>query len=321
MRNILLAVTLCACAAPAASQRQQKQVGKGHTTHIEETKREGTTRIVMSDTDSGVEVDMNLKGVRFNDDYSDMESIAPDGFLELRESRLGETRKLDIEPDSSGRLRYRYRVRGDERPFDADARAWLARVMKERVDSGFDAAERVARIYRARGARGVLEAARTLRTGYARASYLNRLAQLDGPRDETAVEILRSAARDKFSDYERANVLVSIARRPPSGADARRSFFEATAALQSDYDRSRVLLALLRADRLEEDWALAAVRAVAASSSDYEKVRVLIAAARAYADKKKVLDAVLETSNGIGSDYERKRVLTATRGGVATREL
>ncbi|HEX5706323.1 MAG TPA: hypothetical protein VFX96_03455, partial [Pyrinomonadaceae bacterium] len=227
MKRILLATILCAGAsASSASAWQQTQADKpaGKTrserTHIVDTREEGTTRLVIRDTDTGVDLEMHVRGVVFNDDYSDVVEIAPGGVFELRETRAGETRRLEVERDGSGSLRYKYRVGGDDREFDADGRAWLARVLRERVEGGFDAEARVARLYKAGGSRAVIEAARSLKSGYARAAYLRRLAKLDGPRDETAVEIVRSAARDKFSDYERAGVLVSIARRPPKGAQA-----------------------------------------------------------------------------------------------------
>lgn len=327
MRRVLTATIFCAVAlAASASARQEKpkQEEKKRTsqTHIVDT-REGETRLVIQDSDTGLRLDMNLKRVRFNDDYSDVAEVEPGGFLEIRETRAGETRRLDIEPDSQGRLRYLYRVRGDDRPFDDEGRAWLRRVMLERVEAGFDAENRAARLYRNGGARAVVEAARRLKSGYARAAYFRQLAKLDGPRDETAVEILRSAARDQFSDYERAGVLAAIAKRPPSGSQARESFFEGVRKIQSDYERSRVLMTLLKADDLNDEWALAAVRAVSASASDYEKARVLVAAVRAFGDRRKVVDAVLETSKGIASEYERKRVVTAAErsGRTATKEL
>lgn len=310
-RFLLAAFLVCGVAVFPALARQDSAPAKSRHESTESRSREGTTRIMHRSSEEGIEVEMNLRGVRFDDEYTDVVSIEPGGFLELRESRQGQTRKLEIEPDASGQLQYFYRVGGKQSPFDAEGRAWLARALKDRIEEGFDATARVAKLFRTRGARGVLDAAKSLRSGYARAVYFRQLLKLDGQNEETVGEVLRGAAGEKFSDYERANILSVIAKQPPSGSRARNTFFEAVGDIKSDYDRSRVLLALLKREGLGEDWALAAVAALSATSSDYEKARVLLAAINAYPENERVRAAVLDAASRLGSEYERKRVVSA----------
>ena len=318
---LLTAIFLGAIAAPSVLPQEERatkkekdvqiDTGKSKDTHIELESREGTTRLIDTSSKDGVQIELNIKGVRFNDDYTAVESLTTDGFFLLRETRAGVRRKIEIEPDASGQPKYSYFVEGDERPYDAEARAWFAQAMKDRVEHGFDARERVARLYKARGATGVLDAARSLKTSYARSLYFSHLLKIDKPSAETVHEILERVARDEFSDYERANLLGAIAKQHLSGSQGRRDFFEAVKHIESDYYRSQVLVPVLKRGDLDDEWALLAIKAVGATSSHYEKARVLVAAAKAHPDNETVRAAVLDAASGISSEYYRKSVLSA----------
>ncbi len=323
MTKFLLAIILiCSVAAASPVWSQEKDATKKskdvyiHTStspevHTEQDSSGSTTRMVHRSSEDGLEIELSIKGVHFNDDYTNVESVTQDGFLLLRETRAGHRRKLEIEPDARGQLKYSYSVQGEDRPFDAEARGWLAQAIKERVENGFEAKERVARIYRTQGARGVLETARELKTGYARSTYYGYLLKIEKPRPETVREVIEQTARDKFSDYERATLLTAIAKDYLSGSQGRAEFFESVKRIESDYYRSEVLIPLLKRDDLDKEWALLAVRAVVATSSDYEKARVLLAASKEYPDNERVRAAIIEMAASIGSEYYRNSVLAA----------
>jgi hypothetical protein len=322
------ALIIILIALPATAQDKNKDKDKDKDkqehTHLQINGREGTTRLVHRSSEEDVETDFNLKGVTFNDDYTDVESITANGFLDLRETRRGVRRKLSIEADASGRLVRTFSVQGETRPFEPEGRTWLASVLRGMVEGGFDAKQRVARIYSQRGATGVLEAVGTLKNSYARSSYLKLLLAQEKPSDETVARILSLAAREQFSDYERATLLNAIAREHLSNSRGRREFFEAVSRLKSDYERSRVLLPIVRRIDLDDEWTLEAVKALSASSSDYEKARVLVAAVTgARARSETVRSAVMDAASRLlSSDYERNRVIKAvSQAKTASSEL
>ncbi|HEV2705798.1 MAG TPA: hypothetical protein VGV59_07720 [Pyrinomonadaceae bacterium] len=311
-----MALILITALTPFNATAQDKDKDKGKTqhedTHLQINGREGTTHLVRRSSEDDVETDFNIKGVEFNEDYTDVVSISVGGYLDLRETRRGIRRKLSIESDASGRLVRTFAVQGETRPFEPEGRAWLTTVLRDMVESGFDAKQRVARIYKQRGAEGVLNAARTLKGSYARSTYLKLLLAQEKPSDETVARILSFAAREQFSDYERATLLNALVREHLSGSRGRKEFFEAVSRLQSDYERSRVLLPVVRRIDLADEWTIEAVKAVSAGSSDYEKARVLLAAVTGARPRSEtVRAAVIEAATRLTSDYERNRVIKA----------
>lgn len=309
---LILILFVATTATAQEDKDKSKDKRKHEDTHLQINDREGATHLVRRSTDEDVETDFNIKGVRFNEDYTDVESIASNGFLDLRETRRGVRRKLTIEADASGRLTRTFTVEGEARPFEPEGRELLAGVLRGMVEGGFDAKQRVARIYSRQGVTGVLEAVRRLKGGYARATYLKLLLAQEKPSEETVARILSHAAREEFSDYERASLLSAIAREHLSGSRGRREFFEAVSRLQSDYERSRVLLPIVRRIDLDDEWTLEAVKAVGAGSSDYEKARVLVAAVTGARERSEtVRAAVVDAASRLSSDYERNRVIKA----------
>src|SRR5262245_8730866 len=67
-------------------------------------------------------------------------------------------RRFEIEAGSGGGLSVSYFVNGQSRPYDADAKAWFARVLDEAVtESGLNAGPRAQKILKERGADGLLD--------------------------------------------------------------------------------------------------------------------------------------------------------------------
>src|SRR5262245_44614997 len=63
--------------------------------------------------ENGVSLEMTVRGeVEFNDDYTEVKRVADGGSLEVRESREGSRRRLEIEAGPGGGLRFSYFVNG-----------------------------------------------------------------------------------------------------------------------------------------------------------------------------------------------------------------
>jgi hypothetical protein len=59
--------------------------------------------------------------------YNDILGISPGGFATVREIRDGVTRQVSFRPLPGGDVERRWSVDGEERPFNHEARVWLAR--------------------------------------------------------------------------------------------------------------------------------------------------------------------------------------------------
>lgn len=93
-------------------------------THVRVTQRnELTIRLASHNCELGVRI---RGSVAYTDDFRGIASVSADGEFVLEEAVNGVTRSLRIESGGRGGLETRYRVAGATRPFDGEAREWLA---------------------------------------------------------------------------------------------------------------------------------------------------------------------------------------------------
>lgn len=293
----------------------------------QEKVRKGTTRTIVDDSDSGrahetrwthstsdgkTEITIAGKKVQFNDDYTDVESIASDGYLRVSEERGGVRRRLEITPEAGGGLKRVYSRDGEVRQFDNEARAWFGRLLSEAVaGSGYDAEARVGKILRKSGASGVLTEMGRLKSDHTRRVYASALIEQGNLNAAQLTRLLSLASSALSSDYEKATLLIKILKNNLTDGDVRAAFFKMADTLTSDYERGRVLAVLFKRDDLATETILLALKSLGGMSSDFEKANVLIRASRTGAAHEPVRAAIIEAAHALGSDHERGRVLTA----------
>jgi hypothetical protein len=299
----------CFCFASARAQEKKQEKRSDHD-HVQIN---GTTlRWEHSSTEDGTTITLALKNVQFNDDYTDVERIASDGYFRVSETRDGVVQRLEIKPEPDGQLKRVYSVRGETRPFDNSARKWLARLLEDSVaGSGFDAEARVGRILKKGGANAVLAEITRLKTDYARRVYSSVLIAQGNLNDAQLTKLLAQNSRTMGSDYEKATLLIQVLKHNLKDAGVRAAFFEMVGSMGSDYERGRVLAVLFKRSDLTAETLLAALKSVRGMGSDYEKANVLIRASKTEAANESVRAAIIEAAHTLGSDYERGRVLTA----------
>lgn len=310
-KKIIIGLMLvsCFCVAPVGAQEKKQQKKSDHD-HIQIN---GTTlRWEHSSSDDGTNITLALKNAQFNDDYTDVERIASDGYFRVTEERGGTVQRLEITPQPDGQLKRVYSVRGETRPYDSNARKWLARLLEDSVaGSGFDAEARVLKVLKKSGASGVLAEIARLKTDYARRVYASVLIEQGNLTGEQLAKLLSQSGRTMGSDYEKATLLIQVLKNNLKDAGVRAAFFEMVGTLGSDYERGRVLAVLFKRSDLTAETLLAALKSARAMGSDYEKANVLIRASKTEAANESVRASIIEAAHTLGSDHERGRVLTA----------
>jgi hypothetical protein len=271
------------------------------------------SRYVWESDDDGWKRRVEIRGkAEYTDDYTDIKSISEGGYVRIEETRGGVTRRLDIKPDASGQLLRSYYLNNQARPVDDAARVWIAGIVLEAVrQSGIDADKRVERIYERRGLSGVLEEISLVRGDYAKRLYFAALLKNSNLNAAALQSILREAARQLSSDYEKAQLLAAVSNSVVARPQALPAFFEATATINSDYEHRRVLLSLLKKRGSNRELLLGVMRSAARISSDYEKGIVLKEAAAFDLPDAAAADAFFQAAKTISSDYEHRRVLSA----------
>ena len=261
-----------------------------------------------SDGPTKIEVTVENR-VEFNDDYSDVASIPYDGQLRIYDSRGSRAFRLVISAGANGVLRRDYWVDGKAQSFDAQGRTWLRGVLLEAVRQGLDAKNRVERILRQRGTRGLIEEIAFLKGDYPRRLYFEALLQAKDVSNQDLRTALRNASTSITGAYERAQLLIQIAKPILAKRELTADYFEVVGKIDSAYEHGRVLASVLKGDEVSKDVLSRLAQSAAQIKSDYEKASFLIKGAESYQGDAGLRAQWLNAVRTIGSDYEHHRAL------------
>ena len=306
------AASLPALAVFTAPCERATRSGKRSTSTNSTTSRDGTKqwRVIWREGDCAYEIDARGE-ITYNRDVTDVESISRGGSFAIEQDDDGETRRLEIRPRSDGTLERQYSVNGDSRPYDADARAWLAgALIALDRQTAFAADQRVPAILDRGGVNAVFQEISLLGSDYARRRYYTKLLSMRSLDRAQVRRVVEQAGTEMESDYELAELLIAASKLDAFGDDSHMAFVSASRTIGSDYERRRTLNALLRRDQLAPSTVQALLEAASTIGSDYELAELLIDVAKRYAVDEQTRPVYIKAVGSIGSDYEHRRVLS-----------
>jgi beta-lactamase regulating signal transducer with metallopeptidase domain len=250
----------------------------------------------------------------FTEDFTDIASV--DGQLTISVDYGATDKRVTFRPAGNGVERI-YKVDGAVRPFDAEARTWLAETLTFLLRrTGHAADERARWVLEKRGVQGLLDEIALLGGDYARRRYY-QVALESGKLDVAGYErLIEDAGRTVSSDYELAELLLAVARIQPLTDRMQAGFVAAAKTLNSDYERRRVLQAALARPGLTPGVQTGMLDAAAGINSDYELATLLIELNGARRIDDAVRPAFFKAANSLQSDYEHRRVLSAVVAGA-----
>ena len=344
LRRGLIALAIAAALAlPVVAINVAAEAGSA-SIHVESSS-DGLfgARMQASFDEPGRKLQLKTRGeVRFNAAEDDIAAISDGGSFSIVETRDGVKRALTLASED-GRIMRVYRVDGDDRPFDAEAKQWLAQTLPDVFRrTGLDAEARARRIHARAGLDGLLDETAQVSSDYARAEYLAAAFALDRPDaaqlgrvvelaraidsdyelrralalilaqdaldDAARLAVLRTAT-EIGSDYERAELLADAARRMPLDGEGLQAWQQALSGIGSDYERRRVLESLLARREAQPEHARLAIAMAAEIGSDYEKRMLLEKAVDVGLGPTLTRSEYTRVAATIGSDYERREAL------------
>lgn len=251
--------------------------------------------------------------VRFSPDAMTIEGITSGGYFEVNQRFGDRLRHLRVEPESSGQLKYSYSVNGNAQPFDASARQWLSEFLLQlERTSAFAVDTRVPALLAKGGPNAVLAEIDQLQSDYARDVYFRKLLDLTTLPPNLAVKAIDQAGREIHTDYDLAQVLLTIAQKYGLDDEGQRAaFLNASSKLNTDYEHSRVLIELLKRPNLSPQTLRMALDSARNIHTDYEKSRILVTLAGLGTFDERELDTYLALVGDINTDYERSRSIMA----------
>ena len=286
----------------------------GRDTRHSSSSHEGDGDVVtISITTGNCVINFNGDGkFTFNDDFTDIATVASGGRVSIAIDYGAHDRRLTVQRGSNGNLERVYKVDGAVQPFDADAKAWLAETLTFMFRrTGFMAEERARWILNTKGIQGLVDELGELSGDYTRRIYYEAAVK-SGKLDEAGYErIVTMAGQTIDSDYELAELLIEVSKTQPLTEKMQAGFVTAAKTIESDYERHRVLSAALSRPGLTPAMQSGMLDAATGINSDYELATLLIELNKARPIDDAVRPAFFKAANTLESDYEHGRVLDA----------
>lgn len=265
-------------------------------------------------SNDGDKLQVNYRGeIEFTDDDVDVKSLSPDGWLRIRRTSKGEPvgHTVEFQADASGNIQRKFWVGSTERPFDPEGRKWLAQVLPRFIrQTGIGAPARVARIYKSKGAPGVLAEISLIEGSWAKRTYFSELLKTPGLDARTVQQALAQAGREIDSDFELASLLISADRFLTLDDATRKAYLEAARTIESDFEMRRVFSSALKKGPMPPAALMALLDGSLSIDSDFEQASLLVDVAKASLDDTN-RGAFFKAVGTIGSDFEQRRVLSA----------
>lgn len=213
-----------------------------------------------------------------------MSHMGPRAVFEIEQRRASITRSLRMVPGKGGPVR-EYSVDGVARPFDAEAKAWLATAIPDVYRlSGLQAEARAKRILARGGAAALLDEIGMLKNDFVRAAYLGQFFAQAQP-DQAQMTKAYALTRDIGSDFEKRRALDTALAHRPLEPDHQLVLLSIAATIDSDFERAEWLIE-----------AAGKIPVNAASAADWSRVL-----------------------RGLDSDFERKRATRSRWSRMARR--
>lgn len=294
---------------PSVAVMANKGGGDGGTSVSIHRDGDGPRTMKVSFSEDGARLELEASGdLVFAPDDSGLEHMGPGAELKITRTVDGVTRKLLAEGGDDGDIAYTYFVDGEQRPFDAEAQAWLAEIMPMVMrETAINAPERVEYILANAGHDGVLDEIGLIHSDFARRHYIEAYV-MTGPLPGDAYDRLIEEAARIGSDFETRNALgVIYDTQSPRGKDLA-DLIAVAGEIGSDFELRQILGRLAKDAVADESVMAAYAKAAEGIGSDFELRQALEALMEAGGGPRGVIIA-LPVAEGISSDFEMRSLL------------
>jgi hypothetical protein len=272
----------------------------------------------MSWSNDGEKVNIKWTGTfRLSEDEKDISWIEDGGHLSISD---GIVFKSSIELRGvNGKVERTFWKNGFRRDYEPEGRVFLAAALDKLIrHSGVFARDRVARFLKQGGPDAVLaEITRLSDSSYVRRIYYTELAKQAELSEPLVTRILQRVPSELGSDYDKATLLIALAKLPAITEAHRVLVARAAGSISSDYDQRRTLAAIMAVQPLPAALAAAVLEATASITSSYDRSLVLKDVAGRGGLTPATSAAFMNLVNSMSSSYDKRRVLSAVSAGGA----
>jgi len=265
---------------------------------------DGSTTTIRTNDETG-NLRLQAKGnITFTDDETLVKSISDNGFIRYKKNG----NKVEVVPDNTGELIYTVNDGTPRKtPTDTDKKI-IARAIKEMINVGFDAKNRVKRIYDKGGSTAVLTAIDDLRNDYVKSTYFEYVITETKLTNDEMTNVAMKIGEDLGSDFEKGKVLKKISASYLNNDQTTNAYLQAVNTISSDFEKANAIKVIIDQPLTPEQYGQA-VNITGNIQSDFEKAGVLKQLISHGTPGENNMNTFLEITHGLGSDFERANVL------------
>lgn len=269
--------------------------------------REGST-ITHETSDGKNRLRIRVAGqVMLTDAEDDVQSLT--GRMSVLETKNGTTRSIEFKPGASGGVVRDYTVNDKPRPFDDEARRWLATLLPTFArESALNVDARIARLNAKGGKVAVMDEIDRIESAYARARYIEGVLKLGSLDDKLMPRLLEAVAKID-SSFEQKNALIAVMTKQTLNADQQVRMLQIVEKIDSSFEQKNVLDAFVNRVAVDKAAHAALLQAIGGIDSDFEKRNVLDTMIKRVTLDKSSYAALLKVVGDIDSDFEKANVL------------
>jgi hypothetical protein len=243
-----------------------------------------------------------------SDDDSDIKDISNGGYIEIKNSSFGRSRKIIIEKEGNKLIRKFY-IGWSEKDYYPDGKEWLADILPEVLRSTtVGAKSRVARFYNKGGANKVLSEIKEMDSDYVQSAYLKILLKKDLSTEET-VKTLELASSLIGSDYYLSAILIKnqqLFLKTPQTLDA---YIAASKSIGSDFYLTNIVKSIVLDSAISDTQLANLLKICSNINSDHYLSEVLKEVMHKRELNKQNMEQVMILSKSINSDHYKTTIL------------
>ena len=249
---------------------------------------------------------VNYKGdIKVADDDKSIRSISSGGYIEIEKRTFGNSRRLNIYPNSEGKIIYEYEEGSKKVNFEPEGRKWMEEILPDIIrNSGIDIEGRVNRFYSKGGVKAVLNEIESIGSDFISAKYFKVLIGNLKLNENEYKQAISAVPEMVSSDFERSNIFQQSRDIYINSNSLTEAYLSAVSKISSDFEKARVLKSL-RIDSFNEIQLNNYLITTNSINSDFEKSNVI-----KYMLSKQLLNettffSAVRVTDNIRSDFEK----------------
>ncbi|WP_417460291.1 M56 family metallopeptidase [Kordiimonas sp.] len=232
------------------------------------------------------------------------------GELELETKGKGPRRRVRFESED-GKIETTYWVDGDKTALDTEGQEWVAETLLTLIrETGLNAPQRVKRILKADGVKGVIKEIDELESDYVTRIYATHLMHEAKLSDKEQLKLVERLAQME-SDYETRLALTTMMMEQNLSPKVMPVVLEAAKSIESDYELRLLLTPYFEKFGVNKKTMGVLIDLAKNMESDYE-IRLLLTPFVVGSElDSDMMEDLLEVAERIESDYEQRLLLSS----------